>query len=269
MSRARACWRLARVGLHLVAGLLVCVVVLPVVSPAGRDKLHLRWSKQLLAILGVRLTTSGAPIKAGLITANHISWLDVFLINAHTPATFVCKADVARWPLLGTLVKKSGTLFIERNKPRAAAATAKAITALLNQGKSVAIFPEGTTTDGAHVLPFRSALIEAAIEAQAPLQPVALMYSSRAAHFVGDISLWRSLCAIARSSEITATLHFLPAVDTAHASRGLLAENARSRIMRRLPGMAAETPADLPAAKPSAPRPTGSPNPASPAPAVG
>ena len=265
--RPIAAVRLARVALHLLRGLVVSLIVMPHATHALRDAIRLRWSKKLLRILGVKLTHEGQSMAATLIVANHISWLDVFVIHAVTPAVFVCKAEVKHWPLIGPLVRACGTLFIERGKNRAAATAAQAITQLLNQGRSVAIFPEGTTSDGRSVLPFRSALIESSIHAQAPLQPVAIQYNHPAPIYVGDTTLWQSLCAIANAHDLTATVQFLPAVDTAHAARGLLAEHARSRIIRRLPlapHTATETSADLPADTPSATRPTNTPNPAPP-----
>ena len=169
--RLIAAVRLARVALHLLRGLVVSLIVMPHATHALRDAIRLRWSKKLLRILGVNLTHEGQSMAASLIVANHISWLDVFVIHAVTPAVFVCKAEVKHWPLIGPLVRACGTLFIERGKNRAAATAAQAITQLLNQGRSVAIFPEGTTSDGRSVLPFRSALIESSIHGGDSLQP--------------------------------------------------------------------------------------------------
>jgi len=230
-----ACLRLARVAAHLVWGLALCIWVLPKQPPLAVAAARMKWSQQLLRMLGVRVVSHGKPGQACFIAANHISWLDVFVIHALTPATFVCKSEVKDWPLIGPLVKRSGTLFIERGKPRAAAAAVDAVANELQRGHSVAVFPEGTTTGGDTVLPFRSALIEGAIDARAPLQPVAIHYNQRAPVYVGDTTIMHSLYEIAKAHDLVATAHFLPTVDTAHTARGLLAENTRTRILRHLP----------------------------------
>ncbi|MEY3202437.1 MAG: hypothetical protein RIR70_1987 [Pseudomonadota bacterium] len=271
MSYLRAAGRLFCLAVHVLVGLALAYSVLPLMTAPRGEALRVWWSRRLLRLLGVTLHVEGTPHAASLLVANHLSWLDVFVIHTAAPAVFVCKSEVKSWPVIGALVKKSGTHFIERGRARAAAAACHSITASLNRGQRVAIFPEGTTTDGRCVQPFRSALIEAAIAAQAPLQPVALRYSHAAPIYVGDTTIMQSLCRLCLTRETTAWLHLLPAVDTAHATRGLLAEHARNRIMRRLsiaPDTTAETHAGLPAETPSTTRPTDTPNPAQSTPAA-
>ena len=125
---------------------------------------------------------SGTPRPgATLLLANHISWLDIVAIHAVAPqARFVSKADVLAWPLLGWLIKGAGTLFIERERKRDALRVLHQVAEALKAGDTVAVFPEGTTGDGATLLPFHANLLQAAIATGTPVQRVALRYSDPA-----------------------------------------------------------------------------------------
>jgi 1-acyl-sn-glycerol-3-phosphate acyltransferase len=140
-----------------------------------------------------------------LLVANHISWLDILVMNAAAPAHFVSKADVRHWPVLGRLIAGAGTLFIERESRRDAMRVVHHMAEHLQTGEMLAVFPEGTTSDGTELLPFHANLFQAAISAQAPMLPVALMYRdtttgkrSSAPVYVGDTtllaSMWHTLC---------------------------------------------------------------------------
>ena len=107
-----------------------------------------------------------------LVVANHLSWLDIFAIDALCPASFVAKSEIARWPLVGTLVARAGTLFIERGRRHAVHRLIEHIERSLQAGGRVAVFPEGTTGAGHALLPFHANLIQAAVDAQAPVVPV-------------------------------------------------------------------------------------------------
>lgn len=258
--------RLARVGTHLATGLLLSAIV-PALPARVQARLRGWWSARLLGVLGVALECRGAAVPGALVVANHISWLDVFVINATTPVVFVCKQEVRQWPLIGWMLAVHGTLFLARGQARAAAHTTRSVSAALARGQSVALFPEGTTSEGRSVLPFASALMQAAIDVGAPIQPTSIRYTSPSAAYAGDTSLWQSLVAIARDRTLAARLDRLPPLGATNACRRSLAHEARSRIMHAQ-GTAAETPADLPAETPSATRPTDTPNPAPPNPAA-
>src|SRR6185295_28294 len=136
------------------------------------------WNARLLRLLGIALHSSGTPRQgATLIVSNHVSWLDILVINAVHPVRFVSKAEVRHWPLLGWLVACAGTLFIERERRRDALRVVHQVAAALRAGEIVALFPEGTTSDGNGVLPFHANLLQAALSAHAPMQPIALRYS--------------------------------------------------------------------------------------------
>ena len=137
----------------------------------------------MLERLGVHLQVDGTPPVAGplLLVANHISWLDIVVLHAAHHCRFVSKSDVGRWPLVGALATGAGTLYIERRSRRDAMRVVHQMVQALRDGDILAIFPEGTTGDGEALLPFHANLIQAAMSAQAPIQPVALRFVDAAA----------------------------------------------------------------------------------------
>jgi len=221
-------WRLLRVILHLLAGLATCALVFPLTDTGGRQARIKRWSFRLLQLCGVRLEVSpdggAVPAERALIVSNHISWLDIFVINALHPCYFVAKSDIRDWPLIGWLCERAGTIFIARGKLRDVRRIYQGLVASLHAGNHVAFFPEGTTAAQGSLLPFHANLFEAAIEAQVPVQPYALRYFDQhgapaaAVDFVGDMSFAQSMLAILRSPGIRAQLSLLPAIATGAAS---------------------------------------------------
>ncbi len=211
--------RLLRCGLHLLWGAATVFLVFPWVSPSLRLEIKGRWSRQLLAILGVRLDASlAAMVPGSLIVANHISWLDVFVFNAARPMAFVVKADVRGWPLIGWLVAHTGNVFLRRGSRGHAKTVNGEIVSRLAAGEIVTIFPEGTTSDGDRVLAFHAALLQPALDARRPIQPLAISYRdatggrSTAPAYAGETSLWQSLRAIVAARGLTASVAMPPAL---------------------------------------------------------
>ncbi len=211
--------------------------VFPWARPALRRALKRRWSRQLVGILGLKVGAGGtAPIPSGLLVCNHISWLDIYVINALAPAAFVSKDDVKDWPLIGWLCQHTETIFIERGSRAAAQRTRETMVAQLAGGTHVALFPEGTTTDGSKVLPFHGALFQSAIDACVPVVPLALRYvdadgkPSRAPAYDGDITLLQCMHAIARTSGLSAQVRVLAPLDTANVDRRHLAAHSHRAI---------------------------------------
>lgn len=206
-----------------------------------------------------------------MIVANHVSWLDVFALAAVHPARFVCKSDVRNWPLIGWLVASNEALFLERGSRSAAARLNRTILAALESGDSVAVFPEGTSSDGSLVLPFRGAMLQGAADAGKDVVPVALRYvdvsgsRSVSAAYFGDISFWQSMCRIAAARELIVELDVLPLIRTHGLDRRELARRAHESITSHLARDSrrneAEKPSGLQAVPPSGNRPTGTPNP--------
>ncbi|MDX1570658.1 MAG: lysophospholipid acyltransferase family protein [Xanthomonadales bacterium] len=162
------------------------------------------WSRLLCRIFGIRVRCVGT-LRPGpvMLLANHISWIDIEVIHSLRAASFVAKAEIARWPVVGWLARAGGTVFHDRGSDASRHAVTEALAEKLRGGHSVAIFPEGRTGDGARVLPFHGRMLKAAIDTETPVQPIALAFlrdgrlcNTEVAfrdgeHFLGN--LWRLL----------------------------------------------------------------------------
>ncbi len=157
--------------MHVLAGVATTMFVFPLVSDARRRALVKRWSGRLLRILAVEARVEGEFGGHGgnvLVVANHISWLDIFVLNAVHPVRFVAKSELAKWPVVSQMIRGAGTVFIERERRRDTHRVNHQMARVLAGGDVVAIFPEGTTTDGTDVLPFKSSLLQPIVEARRP-----------------------------------------------------------------------------------------------------
>ena len=150
MNSLRAAWRLGRAVLHALAGLGIILFVFPRRSELQRNAHVQAWALKMLALLGIRLELHGQPPACGpvLLVANHISWLDILVMHAARHCRFVAKAEVRHWPLIGRLATGGGTLYIERESRRDAMRVVHHMAESLKRGEIVAVFPEGTTSDG-------------------------------------------------------------------------------------------------------------------------
>jgi 1-acyl-sn-glycerol-3-phosphate acyltransferase len=142
-------------------------------SPAQRAQAVEQWSRDMLKALGVALHSQGDVPTHGpvLMVCNHVTWLDILVLHACSHARFVAKSEVHHWPLIGPMAAAAGTLFIERASRRDAMRVVHQMVAALQAGDVLAVFPEGTTSDGLQLLPFHANLIQAAISANAPVLP--------------------------------------------------------------------------------------------------
>jgi 1-acyl-sn-glycerol-3-phosphate acyltransferase len=232
--------RLFRVFLHLFSGLATCALVFPWIGAARRQARIRSYSRRLLAICGVSLEQDGAALEHALVVANHVSWLDIFVINSLHPCRFVAKSEIRDWPLLGWLVAQAGTVFIARGSRRDLRHTFKGIVTNLELGERVAFFPEGTTAPQGSLLPFHANLFEAAIDAKVMVQPYALEYldAAGALHpsvdYIGDMSFAASIVAILSGSPVRARLVCLPALDARGAHRRDLAAGAKAAVAQEL-----------------------------------
>ncbi|RYF22647.1 MAG: 1-acyl-sn-glycerol-3-phosphate acyltransferase [Comamonadaceae bacterium] len=204
----RAVLRMLSLVAHILGGVGTVLLRFPRM-PADRQHARVQaWALALLARAGVALQVRGTPPVDGpvLLVSNHISWLDIPVMHAARHCRFISKSDVKGWPVLGRLATAAGTLYIERSSRRDARRMVQAMQQALAAGDVLAVFPEGTTGDGHTLLPFHANLLQAAVEADAAVQPVGLRFIdgttgavSQAASYVGDESLvgslWRTLCA--------------------------------------------------------------------------
>ena len=234
----RLAWRLARVAVHLCEGLATCALVFPFASNGVRARLTRGWSRRLLRLCRVEVEhVGGVPaLEHALVVANHVSWLDIFVINALDPCRFVAKAEIRSWPVMGWLAAGAGTVFIARGNRRELRHVFKGLVEVLQQGERVALFPEGTTGLQGGVLPFHANLFEAAIDAGVPVQPYALSYvdAGGALHpsieYVGDTSFVDSLFRILQGPSVTARLACLAPLETRGAHRRELALAAQEAV---------------------------------------
>lgn len=199
-----------------------------------------RWSAHILHILKVVLTISGkVPEKDGpaaLFVSNHVSWLDIWAINSIRTVRFVAKSEVRTWPVIGWLSRQAGVIFIERARRHDTSRVAAAGAAALRNGDSLCVFPEGTTSDGSHIHPFRSSLLQSAVDANAPVWPITLKYTlpggapNTEVAYAGDTSLAQSMRAILSHDEIHLQIIFAEPIDSKDRNRRDLAQQAENII---------------------------------------
>ena len=239
-SAPAALWRLLCATGHVIGGLWTIRTTFPRLSVEQRAGRVRQWSVQMLDIMGVELVVRGTvpQVDSGaLLAANHISWLDILVMNAAQPARFVSKADVKHWPLLGSLITGAGTLYIERESRRDAMRVVHHVAERLQARDLVAIFPESTTGDGVALLPFHANLFQAAIAAEVPVLPVALSFvhaDTGARHpaptYIGDTTLIGSIWATVRATRLQAVLVYGQAQRCEGRSRRVWAQDVRSAI---------------------------------------
>ena len=232
------------VGLHLVRGAAILALLFPLMSAARRRAAIAQWSSTFLAILAVRLDVAGAPPQSDgrpvMVVANHVSWVDILAINAILPVRFVAKAEVRKWPFIGWMCKRAGTLFIERAYRRDTVRLNELLVETMRGGDAIAIFPEATTTDGSGLLQFHSSLMQPAVVTGAAVWPVAIRFQRMdgtlcwEAAYTGGTSVWDTLKLMATQREIRAQLFFLQPIDTCDAHRRVVAVRARQAILRAL-----------------------------------
>jgi 1-acyl-sn-glycerol-3-phosphate acyltransferase len=247
---SRSVFRLLRQltrGLRLIAllflGLAVLTFRFPMIDGDTQQAWIKRWSIWVSRTLGLKISVQGQidpAIKSALIVANHSSWLDIVVINSIQPAAFIAKAEIEKWPVVGSLVARSGTLFIERGKRSAVHKVLQDAVDRLKQGRFVAVFPEGTTNDGKGLLPFHGNLMEAAIRAGVPVQALAIAYRNskgtlaKSVEFIGDTTFVASMLSVLADNDLRVTVTTLPSQLPLEYSRHELASQAKVRIEQTL-----------------------------------
>lgn len=236
--------RLARATLLLLRGVAIAVLRLRRDDVRRRNRHMQRWCAALLDILGLEVTHTGAlpdDARPVFIVANHVSWLDIWAINSVCPTLFVAKAEIRAWPVFGWLAARVGTLFIERSRRADTRRVNDRIVARMAvSGERIAVFPEGTTTDGSVVLPFHASLFQPAVSAQARVYPVAIRYldgngaRTDVPAYVDDVSLVTSMWRIAGMAGLRVQVEFLPAFDADGQHRREVATIAQDRISQAL-----------------------------------
>ena len=215
-------------------------MVLPQLNPRWRDRVVRGWSREVLRILHVKLVLSGeVPNRhspPAMFVANHISWLDIWAINSVCPSRFVSKSEVRDWPVIGWLAVRGGVIFIERARRRDAARVSGAAAEALRSGDSLCVFPEGTTSDGTHIFPFHGSLMQAAVDATAPVWPIALRYLRRDGSintevaYAGDTTMAESMRAVLWQGRIVLHMDFSKPLSSLASDRRELARESERVI---------------------------------------
>ncbi|MFI9155128.1 lysophospholipid acyltransferase family protein [Streptomyces sp. NPDC053367] len=240
-----------------VLALLLAGVVLSPLGPripAGAVRRWCRWTVRAAGVR-VRLTGRAAPAGGLLLVAHHVSWLDVPLLAAVRPARMLAKREIRRWPVAGALAARGGALFIDRDRLRTLPGTVAQLAEVLRTGGAVGVFPEGSTWCGRAQGRFRRAAFQAALDANVPVQPVAIRYrladgtpTTRPA-FIGEDSLLTSVWRVTTTRSVTAEVEVRPAIapgtfpdrralaraaeDSAFKGRGELRDKPRTSRTRR------------------------------------
>lgn len=246
--------------IHLFRGLTICAWQFPRHGDAWHAQAISRWSRELLAIIGVHVHPIERPDHwppVCVLVTNHISWIDPFVILAQAPAILVAKSEIRSWPLIGRLVEQVGTLFIERAKKSHARITNERIVATIKRGRVIVFFPEGTTSPGDRLLKFHAALFQPSIDAGATLIPATLRYRDAAGTptlapaYINEMSLVDSIWSIVSEPRISVDVLFGQSVDAGAFDRRTLAATLHTQMSAMLgfsPAPAPETTCDLPVA---------------------
>ena len=205
-----------RIGITVGLLLIGSAMVLALPSPLRRRAVP-KWFRMLLRALGIRLEVDGTLTPGGgLIVCNHVSWLDVVALQVLTPMKMLAKVEVRSWPVLGSLAGRVGTVYIDRDRLSALPGAVATIADELRAGSVIGTFPEGTTWCGSASGTFRPAVFQAALDAGAPMQPVAVRFRdgrgrlTTAAAFLGDASLADSVLSVARMRGLVVEVEVLP-----------------------------------------------------------
>lgn len=185
-------------------------------NPVNSRIAWMQWmSRRFLALLHCNVSVSGDVPKSGLIACNHLGYVDILVIGSLCPAIFVAKNDVKEWPIFGWLASRAGTIFVSRNEPAKVATQLREMERPLREGYSVVLFPEGTSSDGSSVLPFRSSLLESVLITECSITPAVISYElmgegdvGREVAYWGDHSLIPHLGNLLSKSAFTANLSF-------------------------------------------------------------
>ena len=163
------------------------------------NRVHVRaawlhvWCRFACRVLGIHVRLCGSMPRSGLLVCNHLSYLDIIVLSSITPCVFVAKANVAAWPLFGWLTRAAGTIFADRRRKLSAAAAIEEIREAMAEGALVVLFPEGTSSDGSGILPFKSALLQPALDLGCNITAAAIDYSLSRGSVADEICYWRDM----------------------------------------------------------------------------
>jgi 1-acyl-sn-glycerol-3-phosphate acyltransferase len=225
-------------------GLIIAAILWPLINATQKIKVSKWWCKALLNCFNIEVIVHGEKpqlnLHSTMFVANHISWIDIHAINSVIPLRFIAKSEVSDWPVFGYLVRKSGTLFIDRSRRRDAARIVSLATKSLQIGDNVGFFPEGTTSEGTTILPFKSSILQAAINAKAQIWPIALRFpkpdgcANTQMAYAGETTMGESMLNILKQKNPVVELHFLTTMPASETNRQALTKAAFVAISNHL-----------------------------------
>ena len=235
---------------------LVCVALIyPFVSVEVRNAMNHHWSRALMFLCGVKINVLGNPTLQGsaLWVANHVSWIDIYVLASVRCVAFIAKSEIRDWPVIGWLVAKVGTIFVNRSQRNSVRQVGTDMQKLFDHNMVIGLFAEGTTSRGFDVLPFHSSLFEPPVRAGITIQPAALRFFHKGRRsdylaFVGNESLLHNLWVLLGTTGAMVEVEFMPPVPVEQYEGGrakvadYVREQIRSAVMRDLEPAAQEEP---------------------------
>lgn len=230
---------LPRIARRLVSGYLLIRWIWPFMGQRAREASVQRWCRGVLRVLGMELMTTGQPLPPSdreglLLVANHVSWVDAVAIHALVPCGFLAKASLRGWPIIGKLIARTGGVFVQRGNPFDLQRALDTMAAEIAAGRSICVFPEGTTTCGTSVASFATLSFELSAQHGVGVLPVGVRYRqhgqpTQLPAWVGDDAFLPSLVRIAAAKGLTVEL-VIGARLAPLADRALAAEQARAAV---------------------------------------
>ncbi len=249
MRHLRRIVRLPLLLIHVTIGVVVIALAVLLDRLLGKRlhhglarRMQAFWCRSICRLMGVRMQLSGQAMAAPpvLLVANHLSWLDILVVAANWKVSFLSKSEVRSWPGIGLVATGLGTLYIERGQRDASGNAMRAMAQRLREGHRVLFFPEGTTSPGNNLLPFRPRLFQAAIDAGVPVQPITIRYleandePNAVAPFVDDEGLLSHVMRLSAEPGMRAVLEVGEPVDSRGRGRNELALLCREQMAEAL-----------------------------------
>jgi len=213
-------------------------------SGSSRLKARASWlqagCQRAMRIFNVEIQSWGPIPTQGLLVSNHLSYVDILVLSALTPSLFVAKLDVKNWPVFGWFARLAGTLFADREHRIQVGSLTRELRTILNQRALVVLFPEGTSSDGRTVLPFKSALLEPATKSSYPLSACLIEYQLEDGNVGEEVCYWKDMTFLAHlvnllsKSRVKASVRFSE-IRTCRAHRKELARELHSEVLNLKP----------------------------------
>lgn len=237
-------WRIAKMLAHTLYGAILAITLLPLASANLRNAIVSHWSRTLLRRMNIHVTVTGQvppqDTKGVMFLANHVSWADIHVLNSVHAVRFIAKSEIRSWPVFGWFAMKANTLFIDREKRHDAGRIVNTVSVSLTAGDCLCYFPEGTTTDGTHTLPFKGSITQAAINTQSTVWPFSIRYPDDAGGYntemayFGDMSLMDSIGLVLAQHSPKVEIRFAAPIQPPHQDRRELTHLARTVITQQL-----------------------------------